>query len=222
MKKCGLAIGVLLAAAGAAIAQPQIDMKYTVNDAGGGMFSYTFSLAPNAGWAPGMAWRWLIFGDEPCTQCVPPGTGVSPLTNFAMTSPFPVGPWTGLSSSGGGHNGPTFSGVLDYWTPASAGETLTWSGTSTANLQQGQMRWSTLAGTLGGAIAADWTVAECTNCGTTCYADCNGDGALNLSDFGCYQTKFALGDPYADCNQDTVLNLSDFGCFQTKFALGCP
>ncbi|MCC6661921.1 MAG: hypothetical protein IT437_13660 [Phycisphaerales bacterium] len=55
-----------------------------------------------------------------------------------------------------------------------------------------------------------------------CYADCNGDGALNLSDFGCFTTQFALGDPYADCNGDSSLNLSDFGCFQTKFALGCP
>ena len=55
-----------------------------------------------------------------------------------------------------------------------------------------------------------------------CYPDCNGDAVLNLSDFGCFTTKFALGDPYADCNGDTLLNLSDFGCFTTKFALGCP
>ncbi|MCC6659984.1 MAG: beta-propeller fold lactonase family protein [Phycisphaerales bacterium] len=55
-----------------------------------------------------------------------------------------------------------------------------------------------------------------------CYADCNGDGVLNLSDFGCFTTKFALGDLYADCNADGVRNLADFGCFQTKFALGCP
>jgi hypothetical protein len=55
-----------------------------------------------------------------------------------------------------------------------------------------------------------------------CEADCNRDGSLTLSDFGCFQTKFALGDPAADCNKDTYLNLSDFGCFQTKFALGCP
>jgi hypothetical protein len=55
-----------------------------------------------------------------------------------------------------------------------------------------------------------------------CEADCNGDGSLNLSDFGCFQTRFALGHPLADCNGDSVLNLSDFGCFQTKFALGCP
>ena len=55
-----------------------------------------------------------------------------------------------------------------------------------------------------------------------CYPDCNADGSLNLSDFGCFQTKFALADPYADCNGDTTLNLSDFGCFTTKFAQGCP
>jgi hypothetical protein len=58
--------------------------------------------------------------------------------------------------------------------------------------------------------------------GSPCYPDCNSDGSLNLSDFGCFQTRFALGDPYADCNGDGVRNLSDFGCFQTKFALGCP
>jgi hypothetical protein len=55
-----------------------------------------------------------------------------------------------------------------------------------------------------------------------CYPDCNGDGLLNLADFGCFQTRFATGNMYADCNQDQVLNLADFGCFQTKFALGCP
>ncbi|MCC6661706.1 MAG: hypothetical protein IT437_12565 [Phycisphaerales bacterium] len=55
-----------------------------------------------------------------------------------------------------------------------------------------------------------------------CYPDCNADGALNLADFGCFQTKFATGGPYADCNGDGALNLADFGCFQTRFALGCP
>ncbi|MCC6659723.1 MAG: hypothetical protein IT437_02430 [Phycisphaerales bacterium] len=56
----------------------------------------------------------------------------------------------------------------------------------------------------------------------SCYPDCNDDGVLNLADFGCFQTKFALQDSYADCNGDGLLNLSDFGCFLTKFALGCP
>ncbi len=55
-----------------------------------------------------------------------------------------------------------------------------------------------------------------------CYPDCNGDGLLNIADFGCFQTKFATGNMYADCNGDSLLNLADFGCFQTKFAIGCP
>jgi hypothetical protein len=59
-------------------------------------------------------------------------------------------------------------------------------------------------------------------CEEVCYPDCNTDGQLNLADFGCFQTRFALGEPYADCNGDGALNLADFGCFQTSFALGCP
>ncbi|MCC6661096.1 MAG: NF038122 family metalloprotease [Phycisphaerales bacterium] len=56
---------------------------------------------------------------------------------------------------------------------------------------------------------------------TTCYADCDADGVLTLADYGCYQTRFATGDPYADCNGDTMLNLADFGCFQTAYGQGC-
>ena len=55
-----------------------------------------------------------------------------------------------------------------------------------------------------------------------CYPDCNADGVLNLSDFGCFTTKFATGDPYTDCNGDGIRNLADFGCFSTKYAVGCP
>ena len=57
---------------------------------------------------------------------------------------------------------------------------------------------------------------------TPCYPDCNADGVLNLADFGCFTTRYALGDPYADCNTDGVRDLADFGCFQTQFAFGCP
>lgn len=56
--------------------------------------------------------------------------------------------------------------------------------------------------------------------GTVC--DCNVDGALTVADFGCFQTRFMLGDSYADCNADGALTVSDFGCFQTAFAAGCP
>jgi hypothetical protein len=72
----------------------------------------------------------------------------------------------------------------------------------------------------GGAPSKNFAAWTCP--APACYADCNGDGALNLADFGCFQTKFATGDSYADCNGDGMRNLADFGCFQTKFALGCP
>jgi hypothetical protein len=61
-----------------------------------------------------------------------------------------------------------------------------------------------------------------------CYANCDGSTippVLNVSDFICFQSKFAAGDPYANCDGSTippVLNVSDFICFQTNFAQGCP
>lgn len=56
----------------------------------------------------------------------------------------------------------------------------------------------------------------------SCRGDYNLDGALNLADFGAFQTGFALGEARADINHDGVLNLSDFGAFQTVFVTGCP
>ncbi len=56
----------------------------------------------------------------------------------------------------------------------------------------------------------------------SCYPDCTADGALTVADFGCFQTKFVLGDPYADCNGQGGLTVADFACFQTKFVAGCP
>jgi len=60
-----------------------------------------------------------------------------------------------------------------------------------------------------------------------CYANCDGSTVppiLNVSDFICFQTKYAAGDPYANCDNSTippVLNVSDFICFQTKYSAGC-
>ncbi len=55
-----------------------------------------------------------------------------------------------------------------------------------------------------------------------CYPDCTGEGRLTIADFGCFQTKFASGDPYADCNGSSSLTIADFACFQAAFAAGCP
>ncbi len=54
-----------------------------------------------------------------------------------------------------------------------------------------------------------------------CPADCDASGTLNIDDFVCFQTLYALGDPAADCDGNSALNIDDFICFQTNFALGC-
>jgi len=54
-----------------------------------------------------------------------------------------------------------------------------------------------------------------------CPADCNGDGATDITDFTCFQELFQDGNLAADCNEDGVLNILDFPCFQDAFVLGC-
>ncbi|MCC6659838.1 MAG: hypothetical protein IT437_03020 [Phycisphaerales bacterium] len=80
--------------------------------------------------------------------------------------------------------------------------------------------------TAGGGVARG--LVQYVGC-PNCYADCNRDGALTLADFGCFQTKYAIGDPYANCNLDfnpgsitNGLSVADYMCFQARFAMGCP
>jgi len=54
-----------------------------------------------------------------------------------------------------------------------------------------------------------------------CAPDCDASGTLNIDDFICFQTLYALADPAADCDGNSALNIDDFICFQTNFALGC-
>ena len=197
MKKVrfGYGIAAALAMTAGAAATP-LRMEYCVTDLGGGSYQYTFKLILDNNdntWAAGQGWRWLIWGDVPSAPTNLTGWVGDP-------SSLPVGPWTGYTSSGGGHNGPTFSSVLEYWVPSAVGDTLTWKGTSTADLAAGQLTFSTLAGTLGGGIAANWEVAHRVTCGgpAPCYANC--DASTN----------------------PPVLNVNDFTCFLNLYAAGCP
>ncbi len=58
--------------------------------------------------------------------------------------------------------------------------------------------------------------------GTACRADMNGDGLLNLADFGAFRTAFALREPRADFDFDGLHTMGDFGAFSSAFAVGCP
>ena len=217
---CAAAIG---ACVGSASATP-LRLDYCVTDLGGGQYHYVFTMTldnHDNTWAAGQAWRWLIFGDQ--------NGAPSPLTGWVDAGTvWPVGPWTGYSSSGGGHNGPTMNYVLDYWTPNAVGDSLTWQGNANVDLPEAQMLFSTIAGTLGGGIAADFETAHRT-CGgpAPCYPNCDNSTTppiLNVLDFGCFLNKFSSGDTYANCDHSTtapVLNVLDFGCFLNSFAAGC-
>src|ERR1041384_7023374 len=88
-RSTALAVAALLAGAGAARATTPLRMDFCVDSQGGGLYTYTFTLTldnHDGTWAPGQGWAWLTFG---ATQ-----TQTSPLHDFAMTSAFPVGPWT--------------------------------------------------------------------------------------------------------------------------------
>ncbi len=54
-----------------------------------------------------------------------------------------------------------------------------------------------------------------------CYADCTGDGVLDLFDFLCYVNLFNAGDNAADCDGNGGLDLFDFLCFVNDFNAGC-
>lgn len=146
-------LGLALALVAGSLSAVPIKLEYTVTGSGPYTYNFTMTLDNNdSTWTAGsnQGWTWLIFGDANGTA--------SPLTAWTLTSVVPQ-PWTGMSSSGGGHNGPTFSPVTGvYWVPTALNETRTWSGTSTANLTQGQMLWSTLI-VQNGAVAANFTVA---------------------------------------------------------------
>lgn len=151
MRKFAAIVALVVMFAAAAQAVP-FTLYYQVSGTGPYTYQFTLVLDNNDNsWTStsNQGWGWLIFGDQ--------ASAASPLTNWTLTSAVPA-PWTGMSSSGGGHNGPTFSPVGNMYVPTTLNETRTWSGTSTADLAQGQMLWSTLS-TQNGAVAANFTVA---------------------------------------------------------------
>lgn len=129
----------------AATATP-LALSYSVADDGPGSFKYSFVLTldnHDGTWAAGDNYNWIIFGDA--------FNAPSPLTDYVgdpSTAPtiFPPGMVTS-----GGHNGPTFLSLVPNiydagWIPDHVGSTLSWSGTSSAYLGQGQLLFSNLFG----------------------------------------------------------------------------
>jgi hypothetical protein len=58
--------------------------------------------------------------------------------------------------------------------------------------------------------------------GADCVGDCNGDGALNILDFVCFQGEWQNQTDKGDCDGNGLYNILDFVCFQGEWQAGCP
>lgn len=133
-----------------AVASP-LSLSYDVTDLGTGLFDYNFFLTlDNAddSWDRGESWDWLTFGDSATNapkKLGPYNPTRDPLLGFVGDmADLPVGPWTDYNYSSGGHNGPTLVNFNGGWMPTALNETLTWSGTYTEFVGQGDLLFSTL------------------------------------------------------------------------------
>lgn len=178
-----LGAAAIAAAAGSAGATTPLRLDYCVEASGGGVYSYTFTLTldnHDGSWQAGHGWDWLVFGDASGQS--------SPLADFVVDpTSFPVGPWTSLTGSGGGHNGPTFNPVTEaYWIPTAVGESLTWRGTSSRFLDEPLMLFSTLIVNGPTVHYADFEVAHRLSCNQTQGACCRPDGTcIKVSQASC-------------------------------------
>jgi hypothetical protein len=147
-----MTLGVVSLTSSSVQATP-LQLDYTVEAEDEGWFKYDFELSVDNNddsYEPGQSWRWIVFGDAPSGSS-------SPLTNWrgdlANSSPW----ISSFKTTTGSHNGVTLydsrdenysnGSVLAYWTPTGIGDSLFWSGKSTANLQQGELLFSTLLAT---------------------------------------------------------------------------
>ncbi|MHA6262627.1 VPLPA-CTERM sorting domain-containing protein [Arenibacterium sp. CAU 1754] len=111
--------------------------------ANGSNWDYDFQLVldnNDSSFVAGQSFDWFIIGDAQ--------SSASPFSEgFTFFTDVPSG-WTATSSSGG-HNGPTLcfvpSCASPYWLPAE-GDQLTFSGSSSTYLAEGDLLWSNITG----------------------------------------------------------------------------
>ncbi len=153
----------LFAGLGSAQAIP-LRLEYSVDDIGNGLFDYQFNLILDNNddtWEAGQGWGVIRFGNGEGEEAT------HRLTNFdGDDSDLPVGPFTTFIDAVG-LNGPGLDGqdqsmpsMAAVWIPTAIGESLFWSGTSDADLQQGELNFRTVRtvgrpGTTGVAVRVD-------------------------------------------------------------------
>ncbi len=97
---------------------------------------------------------------------------------------------------------------------------MAWNGLTWTNMPAGMLAsFSTLAVHDHSLIAGSIAYPHWARWGCACYADCDNSSGLSVPDFGCFQTRFVIGDEYADCDENGAMTVAEFGCFQSKFVM---
>jgi hypothetical protein len=81
----------------------------------------------------------------------------------------------------------------------------------------GQPDAGVLAGVRFGDSGGFWNGGQ-----TTCRADFNQDGAVNVQDFLAFLSAYSGGDPRCDFNNNGQVNVQDFLAFLSAYSAGCP
>lgn len=155
-KMAGAAV-LALACSGAALATP-LTMAYSKTALGSGVYGYDFTLTldnHDSSWIAGQQWDWIVFGDS-LGWTWTTSSFAAPISKIAISSGDHSGPLLALST-----NGVLFPG----WEPLALGEALSWSGTSTMNVADGALTWSSMRNS-SGASRATYEVALRENTGT--------------------------------------------------------
>lgn len=74
---------------------------------------------------------------------------------------------------------------------------------------------------IAGGLGLPSPLAPFARWGCVCPPDCDENGGLDIRDFICFQTYFAVGDDRGDCDGDGAYTIEDFVCFQSAYAAGC-
>jgi hypothetical protein len=152
-----LALPIVAIALSSTASATPLRLDYIVTPLGGGIYNYdfTFVVDNNDGsYANGQTFRWFVIGDS-----LP---GPSPLTNFVGDpNSYQNAPYTGFGQTSGGHNGPDLQPVLTDWVTNGVGDFFSFSGTSTADLPQGDLLWSNVTnGSTNPGVRGDFEVAN--------------------------------------------------------------
>jgi len=217
--ECALPNRLLWAAVGfasssVAWASSPISLSYTVTPSQDGRYRYRFTLEltnEDSSWQPGQGFGWFVFAD---------GAGApSPLGDFeGDPSSLVRGPWDRFEGTAGFNNGPSLGRVRGVWVPNDVGASITWEGTSTSRVADGELRWSSLV-TEGrsGPIESEPAHPQ-THCGP---ADINRDGRLDGNDFDLFTAMYNLGDIAADLDRSGFVGPDDWEIFVIDFTAGC-